>query len=79
MPKFKSIDGRWMPVDEGANEVCKVRGVEYLGANYITDKGNSGVQPVATFPKVATGKMDGIQVAEPTPTQKIKLAKNKEK
>lgn len=77
MPKFKSVDGRWMPLDEGAIEVCKVRGVEYLGASYSSDSKNSGVQPVATFPQVAKGKMDGTNIAPPTPTQKIKLEKKK--
>jgi hypothetical protein len=74
MPKYKSVDGKWMPVDEGAKEECKRRGVDALGANYITTN-NSGVQAVATFPKVATGKWDGTQIAEPTPTQKIKISK----
>jgi hypothetical protein len=74
MPKYESVDGKWIPVDEAAKKVCEDRGIEYLGVG-ISDSKQGGVLPVPSFPKVATGKMDGTNIATPTPAQKIKLDK----
>lgn len=85
MPKYQSVGGKWIPVDEAAKKICEDRGVDFLGAGVpagkptvnlnVPEQVNTGVLATPTFPKVATGKMDGTQVAEPTPAQKIKLEK----
>lgn len=75
MPKYKSVGGKWIPVDEASKKICEEKGVDFLGSGIVQTKDNTGVLATPTFPKVATGRMDGTNVAEPTPAQKIKLEK----
>lgn len=77
MPKYKSVGGKWIPVDETAKKICEEKGVDFLGSGIAQTEKNQGVLATPVFPKVATNKMDGTQVAPPTPAQKIKLEKKK--
>lgn len=77
MPKYKSVEGKWIPVDDSAKQVCKDRGIDFMGSGVPLNKNNTGVQATAVFPKVATGAMDGTNIAEPTLEQKVKLGRPK--